>query len=482
MKHIDSEDPRLTAYALGELPEHEAAVLRRLAEDDPALHAALAETNALAGLIRSGFGRESLELGEDRREAIRRAGRSPGPENVVSMQVRRRDWLRPAAVAAVAAGLVACVLWVLQQIPVGENQVADLPEGNESGHRETARVQILLRSAPRSARPMAGGAAPLPGTSGEDVYEAASEVPSEIAEEERLALQKLWRENPEAFIAEVKNAARKPDLADLGSMDFLQDNPFISAEEEPRSMVPIVSGRASYHLVERFIRRENTLPPRNSVRTEELINHVSYAEEGGADLGGIKLAVEIAVCPWDSKMLLMGVLLRNESEKFIAGDTVLQLEVEPDLVRSYRLIGYASRRSGEDAGGVSVGLPPGRSNYALYHLRPSVPEKVEAQQVVARVSLNTGTQGGELVVPVTNPPRNWSMASNNLRTAVALSAWGMVLRQSPFGGPLTHLHVGELAQGALDTSDPSDLKRREALQLVLDALPLFEVDPDGQGN
>ena len=86
MKHIDSEDPRLTAYALGELPEHEAAVLRRLAEDDPALHAALAETNALAGLIRSGFGRESLELGEDRREAIRRAGRSPGPENVVSMQ------------------------------------------------------------------------------------------------------------------------------------------------------------------------------------------------------------------------------------------------------------------------------------------------------------------------------------------------------------------------------------------------------------
>ena len=35
MKHIDSEDPRLTAYALGELPEHEAAALRRLAEDDP---------------------------------------------------------------------------------------------------------------------------------------------------------------------------------------------------------------------------------------------------------------------------------------------------------------------------------------------------------------------------------------------------------------------------------------------------------------
>ena len=482
MKHIDSEDPRLTAYALGELPEHEAAALRRLAEDDPVVQSALAETNALAELIRSGFGRESLELGEHRREAIRRAGRSPRPENLVSMQVRRRDWLRPTAVAAVAAGLVVCVLWVLQQIPVGENHVVQLPEGNESGYRETARVQILLRSTPRAARPMAGGAAPLPGVSQGDAYRAVPEVPSEIAEGERLALQKLWRENPEEFITEVRSAARKVDLPDLGSMDFLQDNPFISAEAEPRSMVPIVSGTASYHLVERFIRGENRLPPRNSVRTEELINHVSYAEEGGADLGGIKLAVEIAACPWDRKILLMGVLLRNESEKVIAGDTLLQLEVEPDLVRNYRLIGYAGRRSGEGEGGVSEGLPPGRSNYVLYHLRPSAPEKFDAQQVVARVSLNAGAQGSELVVPVTNPPRSWSMASNNLRTAVALSAWGMVLRQSPFGGPLTHLHVGELAQGALDTSDPSDLRRREALQLILDALPLFEVDPDGQEN
>ena len=58
MKRIDSEDPRVTAYALGELPEHEAAELRRVAEEHPAVQAALDETRAIAGLIRGGFGRK----------------------------------------------------------------------------------------------------------------------------------------------------------------------------------------------------------------------------------------------------------------------------------------------------------------------------------------------------------------------------------------------------------------------------------------
>ena len=66
--------------------------------------------------------------------------------------------------------------------------------------------------------------------------------------------------------------------------------------------------------------------------------------------------------------------------------------------------------------------------------------------------------------------------------SVALATWGMVLRQSPFGGPLTHLHIREFAEDALHGSDPSDLRRREALQLILDSLPLFEIEPEENEN
>ena len=95
---------------------------------------------------------------------------------------------------------------------------------------------------------------------------------------------------------------------------------------------------------------------------------------------------------------------------------------------------------------------------------------------MARVSLRGGIAAEELVVPVTLVPKEWALASNNLKSAVALSSWGMVLRQSPFGGPLTHFDVGRMAREALQSVDATDLKRREALQLILDSLPLFEVD------
>ena len=290
MKRINSEDPRLTAYALGELPEHEAAELHRVAEANPALQAALAETHALADLIRGGFRRESLQLGEARRDAILRAGRSPSPENLVSIQPRRRDWLRPAALAAVAAVLVACVLWMRQQIPVGENRIVQ--ESTEAQQREAVRMHILLRPAPREARSMAGGITPLPRTSNDDAYAALSEVPSEIVDEEYLALREIWQEDPEAFFAQVRSAAREANLPVLSRMAFLTDNPFVSTRKEARSSVPIVSGTASYHMVERFVRNERRLPPRNRVRAEELINQVPYLGEGDADLNGIKLGVE----------------------------------------------------------------------------------------------------------------------------------------------------------------------------------------------
>ncbi len=480
MKRINSEDPRLTAYALGELPEHEAAELRRVAEDNPALQAALAETHALADLIRGGFRKESLQLGEARREAVLRAGRSPSPENLVSIQTRRRDWLRPAALAAVAAGLVACVLWMLQQIPVGENRIVQ--ESTEARQRAAVRMHILLRPAPRESRSIAGGITPLPRASSDDAYVALSEIPSGIVDEEYLALREIWQEDPEAFFAQVRSAAREANLPVLSRMAFLTDNPFVSTQEEARSSVPIVSGTASYHMVERFVRNERRLPPRNSVRAEELINQVSYLGEGDADLDGIKLGVETVRCPWDRELILMGVLLRNESQRVISEDAVLQVELEPDLVGSYRLVGYAGWSSPGGESPVLGGLFPGRSNYVLYQLRPSASEVFSAQRVAARVSMSVENESGALVVPVTTPPRDWDAASNNLQTAVALAAWGMILRESPFGGPLSRLHIKDFAQDALQGSDPSDLRRREALQLIIDSLPLFELEPEENEN
>ena len=475
MKRIQPEDPRLTDYAVGELTGQESEELRRAEQANPAVQEVVEETRALAELIRAGLSNEDLELGESRREAIRRAGRTSAPGKLAVFHPRRRDWLRPVVVTAAAAILVACVLWVLQQVPVIENGTVWEDEGTED--RNAARMQILLSPRPQPARSIAGHTA-LPQTLKENLYSKLPEIPAEIVDEEFLALRELWQSDPEAFLTEVQSAAMEARLPELSRIPLLPDNPFVPTREVVRSVVPIVSGSASYHLVERFVRNERQLPPRNSVRIEELINQVSYVDEGDADLNGVKLGVEVVRCPWDPDLILMGVLLRNESSRVVARDTNLQVEMDPEFIKSYRLVGYAGHGLREEGGTASGGLAPGRANYDLYQLQPADPDTAASHHVVAKVGLHTGEAGHGLVVPVTAPAREWSLASNNLQTAVALGSWGMVLRQSPFGGTLAHQHIRELAEDALTGSEKPDLKRREALQLVLDSLPLFEIEPE----
>ncbi len=222
------------------------------------------------------------------------------------------------------------------------------------------------------------------------------------------------------------------------------------------------------------MRTEHRLPPRSTVRIEELINHLDYEDAGDADLNGVRLGAELVRCPWDRGAILMGLLLHNGSGQPIARDALLEVEFKPDHLRSYRLIGYAGM-VGEKPNRESVarGLAPGKSNFVLYQLEPLDHEVFERHLVLARVGLRLGDDNPSgLIVPVASPPRDWGNASNNVQTATALGAWGMLLRQSSYRGEISANLLQELAQDARSGAPEGDLARREAMQLILDPLLL----------
>src|SRR5436190_16808410 len=65
------DDPRLTAYALGELDPAEAAEIEKLLADSPAAKAVVEETRELAGLLSSRLATEpALMLSDAQRAAI----------------------------------------------------------------------------------------------------------------------------------------------------------------------------------------------------------------------------------------------------------------------------------------------------------------------------------------------------------------------------------------------------------------------------
>jgi hypothetical protein len=105
---LHQEDPRLTAYALGELPPEEALAVEHAIAADPALRAAFAETEKVRQELVEVLGGEKVRLQPKQRDAIRRAAREAARqgkvENLLSHRQAQRKWMAPLAAAAVIIG------------------------------------------------------------------------------------------------------------------------------------------------------------------------------------------------------------------------------------------------------------------------------------------------------------------------------------------------------------------------------------------
>ena len=146
------DDPRLTAYALGELDPSEREELERLLEGSPAARAEVDEIRELAGALAAEFGREPVPaLTIAQRETIL-SGRLPVVAPVVPARPRKaRSRLMWVASLAAMAGMVVMTALVLPP-PHQTNEVlttdfdSNAAFGESAGriHRELARRSTEL--------------------------------------------------------------------------------------------------------------------------------------------------------------------------------------------------------------------------------------------------------------------------------------------------------------------------------------------------
>jgi Ca-activated chloride channel homolog len=179
----------------------------------------------------------------------------------------------------------------------------------------------------------------------------------------------------------------------------------------------------------------------------------------------------------------------------IAKDVKLQIEFNPLLVGSYRLIGYENRvlqnedfnNDAKDAGELGAG----QTVTALYEIIPagapqSEPTNIDAlkyqknQPTVQAQNANEWVnikfryklpkQQESLLVEqsVTAKPKTWNESSLNFRFSAAVASYGMLLRASEHKGDASYQKVLEWATNAKGT----DLKgyRSDFLNLVQETL------------
>lgn len=163
----------------------------------------------------------------------------------------------------------------------------------------------------------------------------------------------------------------------------------------------------------------------------------------------------------------------QEYSKFftVAKDVTVQVEFNPQLVESYRLIGYENRilendefeDDTKDAGEIGAG----QTTTALYEIKPKSAPDIRAVPTFTidfRYKEPTSDISNPLQLEIFDHGNSFDASSANMRFATSVAAYAMVLRESSHLGS-TDLH--QVKQWATDahTNDPY-LWKQEFLQLI----------------
>ncbi|MFV1958470.1 MAG: von Willebrand factor type A domain-containing protein, partial [Planctomycetota bacterium] len=353
---IHEDDPRLTAYALGEIEGEERDEFARALEADPQAKAEVRARRALAERLRAKPADPQAEgLDPLRRERVlAAAGRRP----------RRTRWLLVAAPALAAAALLLALFVLPRTSPpanvedAGGTAIASSLEDPPSARARPGTPGFLERQASKPPAPPGATVVVdeerglhlrvpgLPAAPGMDGSAVGDRVQSDLdaggaesGPQVRLADAPLSGPASNGLIGLGSGAGARfggrrgvrakfrirfgdaepettPPTPPHGTEAYgeIRDNRFYRVEEKDTSTFSIDVDTASYANVRRFLDREGRLPPPDAVRIEELVNYFpyDYAPPPADSEHPFAAHTAVAVCPWDPSHRLVRIALEGK--------------------------------------------------------------------------------------------------------------------------------------------------------------------------
>ncbi len=161
----------------------------------------------------------------------------------------------------------------------------------------------------------------------------------------------------------------------------------------------------------------------------------------------------------------------QEISKFytVAKDSKIQITFNPDMVDSYRLIGYENRKlNNEDFENDSTDageIGSSQTITALYEVTLlDVLNQEKYAQFDFRYKKPDETQSRLITHEIKMPPKEMNSSTENMRFAASLAGLGLLMKQSEHKGNLTRQMVLDLGKNAI-SYDPNGY-RREFIELV----------------
>src|SRR2546423_842962 len=341
---VNLDDPNLTAFALGELEPDDHAKMVEAIADSPEAQSYVAETRQLSRLLRAEYEADRQQPADSIPEKRQRL------TNVVWTEEQRRSssryqWGSLAAMLAIFAVIGAVAITTIQR-----------ESGRLTTQRKPAVEKQNVPSAPVEAEPEP--------TVEMDMAEAPPVLPPatkpEFVEEKpsgRLALNPsapppMPMPKPMASNAfgygynsgggETKEAeppSRYRQDFNTATYDKVEENPFLPAATNPLSTFSIDVDTASYANVRRLI-NSGSLPPKDAVRVEEMINYFIYDYKEPEGDKPFSIDLDATGCPWDPTHRLLRIGLKGRevaNEKRPASNLVFLLDVSGSMTPAERL-------------------------------------------------------------------------------------------------------------------------------------------------
>lgn len=467
---LSPDDPRLTAFALGELDGEDQAAIAAVVAAQPELQSVVEEIRRAAEELTAALAAEPLPEVEPvpllagtnghathgalltfpaqtlppRRAAVNgsHGGRPPAraltySELTAASRGRRETKLSYFWVMTLSAACFMLVVFVSERRFTAEEQAA-AAHAAQIAATERARAAAAAAAAARrdylefdlTSRDYAAATSPLP---------MDSQLPEEA-----------------------------PD--------------YLIADRRPMSSFPIDVATTSYGDVVRAIAAKQ-LPPAGAVRIEEMLNTFAYDYPGPAagDDAPFAAALESADAPWapGHRLVRIGLKGRTDSGTTIARNVSIQVQFNPDTVQAYRLIGYEKSplvaQETLSAGRVDAAVvQAGHTVTALYEVIPvrDLPTAANEETSVTRLltvriayTRPDGVAARPLEFPLDDRGASFGDASSDFKFAAAVAGFGMKLRApGGDGSPSFGSIIAWAEQGAAH-----DRRRHEFVGLVREA-------------
>jgi hypothetical protein len=414
---ISSDDPRLSAYLLGELSAAEASVVEHAVAADPALRLSLDELRRVASLMEGTLSTAALTLRPGQREAVLRAVRHVELEGKVVEIASARRSFRPWLTVVGAAAAVVLAVTLASKIS---------GSGKSGGQGVAGAVELALL--------------PMPGPPGRSADAVAPGGGSPTAAARTTQSDELQK-NPGDFLDKVSRQLTRDPLPDPARLPALKPLPPLQSAGEIE--LPVIIGQASYGWVRGWIRDKAALPPKDAVRLEELVNTFPLPPLEESAAGPV---IETAACPWNAGSVLVAATLRGAA----GADTAVNWSFEPAEGVRVRMIASP----GSSAGRLPDRLPGGRAATVLLEVAPAAGSD---RLGVLKLDVD-GEFSGRIVEGSARE------ASPAMRQLGLVAGFGMWLR----GEGVDTAGLGEILKGAGSEEDPGRADSRRLVRQALD--------------